>query len=103
MKIANDVLDFSALEADELELTSAGFDLQMTLDAALVASAGPADKKGLKLGREVGPGVPRTVVGDSVRLQQILVNLLSNAIKFTDRGEVQLRVEKASEQGSEED
>jgi signal transduction histidine kinase len=103
MRIVNDVFDFSALEADELELTSAGFDLQMTLDAALAAVAGPADKKGLKLGRELGNGVPRTVVGDSVRLQQILVNLLSNGIKFTDRGEVQLRVEKASEQAPEQD
>jgi PAS domain S-box-containing protein len=103
MKIVNDVFDFSALEADELELTSAGFDLQMTLDAALAAVAGPADKKHLKLSRELGPGIPRTVVGDSVRLQQILVNLLSNGIKFTERGEVQLRVEKASSEAPGQD
>jgi PAS domain S-box-containing protein len=101
MKIVDDVFDFSALQADELELTSAGFDLKMTLDAALAAVAARADKKNLKLGRELGPGVPRTVVGDSVRLQQILVNLLGNGIKFTDRGELRLRVEKPSSEDEE--
>jgi len=98
MRIVNDVRDFTALKDGELTLTRVEFDLGKILGAAVAELEGPAGKKNLKLGWELGPGVPRKVAGDPVRLQQVLVNLLNNGVKFTERGEVHVRVEKASGQ-----
>lgn len=101
MKIVNDVRDFTALKDGELTLRGVEFGLEEVLVAAVAELEGPAGKKNLKLGWELGPEVPRTVYGDPTRVQQILVNLLNNGVKFTERGEVQVRVEKASLQDEE--
>jgi PAS domain S-box-containing protein len=98
MKIVDDVRDFSALKDGELTLSSVEFDLEKILGAAVAELEGPAGKKNLKLGWELGPGVPPKVAGDPVRLQQVLVNLLNNGVKFTEKGEVHVRVQKASGQ-----
>jgi CheY-like chemotaxis protein/nitrogen-specific signal transduction histidine kinase len=89
--LINDILDFSKIEAGHLELDSGPFSLSRLLDdlAAMMASA--AEKKRLELIITPAPGVDG-LIGDSLRLRQVLINLLGNAIKFTERGEVELRV-----------
>jgi PAS domain S-box-containing protein len=93
LTMINDILDFSKIEAGRLSLDISEFDLQDTLSYTMRALAPRADEKGLELTWETLPGLPPRVVGDPGRLRQILVNLVGNAIKFTERGEVDLRVD----------
>ncbi len=91
--LLNDVLDFSKIEAGKLEVVPAEFDLDVllaTIGSMMVATAGT---KPLELIVRVEPDVPRFVVGDMLRIQQILVNLVGNAIKFTAKGDVELSVQ----------
>ena len=90
--IINDILDFSKLEAGKLEIESLDFDLLEQIDHVLTVVGHQAEAKQLAFGAVVGPDVPRHVVGDAGRLNQVLINLLGNAVKFTDRGRVVLRV-----------
>ena len=98
--IINDILDFSKLEAGKLEIESLDFDLLDQVDHALTVVGHKAEAKRLTFGAVVAPDVPRRVVGDAGRLNQILVNLLGNAVKFTDRGRVVLRVTRTDHAGS---
>lgn len=91
--VINDILDFSKVESGKLDLDPTEFNLQDTLGEIVRALALRADQKGLELACQVDPQVPDYVVGDSLRLRQILVNLVGNAIKFTARGEVVVRVQ----------
>ncbi|MEY3218804.1 MAG: hypothetical protein RIT27_161 [Pseudomonadota bacterium] len=94
LTLINDILDFSKIEAKKLLLEQREFDLRDCIENALsLISARAADKK-LDLLYEIKEDVPQSVIGDSVRLQQIIVNLLSNAVKFTERGEVRVNVQK---------
>lgn len=95
--VLNDILDFSKIEAGKLELECTEFDLHETVCEALRTMAIGAHQKGLELAYVVEPGVPELVRGDPARLKQVLINLTGNAVKFTDRGEVELRVERVSE------
>ena len=90
--LLNDVLDFSKIEAGELTLERSTFDLHAAVARATRSLAVRAHQKGLELACRVAPGVEFYVVGDAVRLQQVLVNLVSNAIKFTSEGEVLVEV-----------
>ncbi|HET6842355.1 MAG TPA: response regulator [Candidatus Angelobacter sp.] len=103
LTVINDVLDFSKIEAGKLEFEKISFDLRQTLGEALKPLAFRAGKKNLELVYEVGSRVPQTVVGDPVRLVQVLANLIGNAIKFTERGEIVVRVNQQAndQQGSE--
>jgi signal transduction histidine kinase len=92
LTLLNDVLDFSKIESDRLELDQQPFALRATLDAVLDLLRPGAVGKGLALKHEVEPSVPGMIVGDAARLRQILVNLIGNAVKFTERGEVSLSV-----------
>ncbi|MDW8325760.1 MAG: GAF domain-containing protein [Anaerolineales bacterium] len=92
LAIINDILDFSKIESGKLELESEPFDLRQCVEAALDVVALKAADKRLELVALIEPGTPSRVVGDALRLRQILVNLLSNAVKFTDAGEVVLDV-----------
>ncbi|WP_075183195.1 two-component sensor histidine kinase BarA [Pantoea sp. 1.19] len=94
LSIINDVLDFSKLEAGRLVLESIPFPLRATLDEVIVLLAQSAHEKGLELTLAMQPDVPDNVIGDPLRLQQILTNLLGNAIKFTEQGQIALYVEK---------
>ncbi len=89
--IINDVLDFSKIEAGKLELEEVALDVAEVADNVGRILAGSADAKGLELLVDVHPGVPRALLGDRVRLQQVLLNLGSNAVKFTAEGEVVVR------------
>ncbi len=88
LSVINDILDFSKIEAGKLELEHAPFDLRDSLGDMLNTLALRAHQKGLELACHIAPDVPETVVGDPMRLRQVLINLVGNAIKFTERGEV---------------
>ncbi|MCU7366538.1 two-component sensor histidine kinase BarA [Pantoea stewartii] len=94
LSIINDVLDFSKLEAGKLMLESIPFPLRATLDETLVLLAPSAHEKKLELTVVCDNNVPDNVIGDALRLQQILINLMGNAIKFTEKGTINLRVEQ---------
>jgi signal transduction histidine kinase/DNA-binding response OmpR family regulator len=93
LAILNDILDFSKIEAGRMTLNAAPFDLDALLEETCRSVAVRAHEKGLELAWRGLPEVPSRLVGDSVRLRQVLLNLLGNAIKFTDRGEVTVQVE----------
>jgi len=86
--IINDILDFSKIEAGKMELKSRTFRLNEVFDRVTELFANKAREKGIELLVDIGPDTPKTLIGDPLRLQQILINLVSNAIKFTDSGGV---------------
>ncbi len=88
LSVINDVLDFSKIEAGRLDLDRTTFELRTELETALKTVALRAHQKGLELLCDVRGDVPDGVVGDPVRMKQVLVNLVSNAIKFTNQGEI---------------
>ena len=92
LSLIDDILDYSKIEANQLRVERAPFNLRECLEASLKVVAVRAREKGLALGYALGKGVPAVVVGDSTRLRQVLLNLLSNAIKFSDNGEIALIV-----------
>ena len=90
--IVNDILDFSKIEAGKLELEATEFPLHDTLDNSLHTLALRAHAKGLELAYDVAPDVPTYLVGDPMRLRQVVTNLVGNSIKFTHEGEIVVRV-----------
>ena len=100
LTIINDILDFSKIEAGQLELEEQLFELRPCIEEALDLVALKAAEEGLELAYWAGNDVPVSMIGDVVRLRQVLVNLLSNAVKFTDEGEVIVSVD-AEEAGQE--
>ena len=99
--ILNDVLDFSKIEAGKMELAPCAFDLADVLSAVATIMSVNAGEKDLELAIGVEPGVPHGLVGDALRIQQILINLVGNAIKFTERGEVSLLIELVEAAGDQ--
>jgi two-component system, sensor histidine kinase and response regulator len=97
LAIINDILDFSKIESGRIELEKIPFDIQGEISDLMELFAEAARGKELELVSLISSGVPEHVVGDPVRLRQILTNLVSNAIKFTERGEVVVRAEVAEE------
>ncbi len=94
--LINDVLDFSKIEAGRIELETIELDVHTLVQQTLELIRPRTQVKGILLSHRVSPEVPRRLLGDPVRLQQILMNLLSNAVKFTDHGEISLEVMPAS-------
>jgi signal transduction histidine kinase/DNA-binding response OmpR family regulator len=96
LRILNDILDLSKLEAGQVELEPVDFSAATMLDGAIsIIAAGAADK-GLSLHATIAPDVPQTLRGDVGRIRQVLLNLVSNAVKFTDRGSIAIDVSCAS-------
>ncbi len=101
LEIINEILDFSKIESGELQLESVSFDpLKLLEDISGVVSY-RALERGLDLLFDIDPAVPQRLVGDPIRIQQVLLNLVSNAIKFTESGEVVVRLEPL-ERGKEQ-
>ncbi|MNM73635.1 Sensor histidine kinase RcsC [compost metagenome] len=96
-RIVDDILDYSKLEANRLELEVTTFNLRETLDGMLLLMQRTAEHKGLHISLHIDPSVRLSVRGDPVRLRQVLGNLLVNAIKFTERGSIQVRVKRLGE------
>jgi len=90
--VINDILDFSKIEAKKLEIEQVEFALAEVTEAVLPLIGVEAHQKGLELLCEVAPELPTTLIGDPMRLKQVLLNLLKNAVKFTSRGHVLLAV-----------
>ncbi|AVM75766.1 PAS domain S-box protein [Magnetospirillum gryphiswaldense] len=93
--IINDILDFSKIEAGKLDLESIPFSLDDVLGNLVDMVGIKAGQKGVEVVLAVAPDVPRTLIGDPLRLGQILINLANNAVKFTDKGEIIIRVVNA--------
>ena len=92
MQIINDILDDSKIEAGKMDLVTEPFEVRELAEQAGQLYAGPAERKKLEMICRIEPTVPSVVVGDALRLRQVLGNLLSNAVKYTERGEVEIRV-----------
>jgi PAS domain S-box-containing protein len=92
LSIINDILDFSKVEAGRLELDATEFNLERLLDDVASLFALSAEEKGVELAVELQPGVPRQLIGDPMRLAQVLTNLVGNAVKFTSAGLVHIKV-----------
>lgn len=93
LALVNDLLDLSKIEAGKMVLEKIPFDLRQLLADTLKAHAAKARQKGIRLEASFTSAVPEQIIGDSLRLRQILNNLVSNAIKFTDKGSVELKVD----------
>jgi len=96
LNLINDILDFSKIEAGKLDIESIDFNLRECLDNVLQPMRLRAKEKGLKFTSHLDPDVPDGLVGDPMRLRQILINLTSNAVKFTERGQVAIQIEMES-------
>jgi PAS domain S-box-containing protein len=90
LAVINDILDFSKIEAGRFDLEMAPFDLKECLGDTMKSMAVRAHRKQLELACHLPRGVPDLVIGDRLRLRQIVVNLVGNAIKFTNEGEIVL-------------
>jgi len=92
LRVIDDVLDISKLEAGRMELDPVDFDLTETIEAPAALLAPRAVEKGISLTTHIEPGARRRFRGDAIRLRQVMLNLLGNAIKFTERGSVTVAV-----------
>lgn len=92
MLILNDILDFSKVESGRLELEHEPFKMRETVSLSLKTLGVRAHEKGVELIGQVDPDVPDNLLGDALRLRQILFNLVGNAVKFTEAGEIMVRV-----------
>ncbi len=92
LTLINDILDFSKIEAGKIRLESNRFQLRDSIGDTLRSLAVRAHGKGLELIASFAPDVPDAIIGDLLRLRQIIVNLVSNAVKFTEHGQVHLEV-----------
>ena len=88
LNVINDILDFSKIESGKLELEHADFDLRNCIEEVLDVFAGKAAQSGVDLVYQIDYTVPAQIIGDAMRLRQILINLVSNAVKFTTQGEI---------------
>lgn len=102
LNIINDILDISKVEAGHLELETVDFDLNAITETTCEMLAFRAHEKGLELTCSTAPDIPTALIGDPVRLQQILINLIGNATKFTEKGEICLEVGRKSMAPSEQ-
>ncbi|MFL6585933.1 MAG: ATP-binding protein [Luteimonas sp.] len=96
-RIVDDILDYSKLESNKLDLEVTGFNLRELMDGVIQVMERAAQTKGLRLGLQIDPVVRLPVRGDPVRLRQVLGNLISNAVKFTERGSVSVQVRRLGE------
>ena len=97
LEIINDILDFSKLEAGKLQIDNVSFTLDELVEETVDLLTVKAFEKDLEMIYHVDPGMPSQVIGDPVRMRQVLINLLGNAIKFTRQGEIFVALKKAGE------
>jgi len=93
LAVINDILDFSKIEAGKLDLETTDFKLDEVISSVTTLTAQKAHEKGLEFLAHVAPGMPEHLLGDPLRLGQILTNFVNNAVKFTEQGEIRLSIE----------
>ena len=101
LSLVNDILDFSKIEAGKLELEHTRFALDKVIRRAVNLNALRAHAKGLELVCDIDPKLPQMLLGDPLRIQQVLVNLISNAVKFSDHGAIGIKIQLLSEDGDD--
>ena len=102
LNIINDILDFSKIEAGRMEIESTNFRLEEVLDNLASLVALPADEKSIAFNFDMSPDLPTYLIGDPLRLGQVLINLSNNAVKFTDKdGEITVKVEIKQDLGDQ--
>ena len=99
LAVINDILDFSKIEAGKLDLENIEFKLDEVIGSVTTLTAQKAHEKGLEFIAHVAPGIPEQLVGDPLRLGQILTNFVNNAVKFTERGEIRLDIQALERTG----
>jgi signal transduction histidine kinase/DNA-binding response OmpR family regulator len=99
VRLIDEILDFSKIEAGRLELVAESFDLHQLVEGIVELLAPRAQSKGLEIAASIAAEVPRFVVGDALRLRQVLTNLAGNAVKFTEQGGVGISVSRLVESG----
>ena len=92
LAIINDVLDFSKIESGNMELLNAEFNIASILNDVINMSEARREAKKIEILVDVEPDIPRGLLGDEVRIRQVMINLMTNAIKFTEKGSVTLKV-----------
>jgi signal transduction histidine kinase/CheY-like chemotaxis protein len=102
LTVINDILDFSKIESEKMELEDHDFELRSCIEEVLDVFASKAVEKGIDLIYQIDAKVPAHIIGDPVRIRQILLNLISNALKFTESGEVFVKVNLAKTIDSDE-
>ncbi len=90
LDIINDILDISKIEANKIELENTDFDLSDIIKRTAFMMTHRCSEKGISLITEIDPDIPKMVIGDPVRIRQIILNLLGNAVKFTEKGEIKI-------------
>lgn len=93
LNIINDILDFSKVEAGKLDLEEIPFDLAEVLHKLNTLIGLQAEEKGLDIRFVISPGVPRYLIGDPLRIGQVLLNIAGNAVKFTETGSIEIELE----------
>lgn len=102
LHILNEILDFSKIETGNMTLNSEPIDVQALLESIVDLFSAKAKEKGLLLSCSINTTVPDVIIGDGLRLRQVLVNLISNAIKFTNEGSISMSVEGLHRTGTQE-
>jgi signal transduction histidine kinase/CheY-like chemotaxis protein/HAMP domain-containing protein len=100
LSLSNDILDFSKIEAGRLDIEETDFPLDDVISSVTTITGQKASEKGLEFLAGVSNEVPRMLVGDPLRLGQVLTNLVNNAVKFTERGEIRMHVELLEHTGT---
>ena len=93
LSIINDILDFSKLDAGKMVIENIPFSIRDSVEETLTLLAPSAHMKNIELSLRISPQLPDSLIGDAMRIKQVLVNLASNAIKFTDKGSVDINID----------
>lgn len=97
LSLINNILDLNKLEANKVEIERTTFNLKKRINDVLIALKKSADDRNNKLALEFDESIPAKLLGDPLKISQILINLIGNSVKFTENGTVVLRVQKAQE------
>jgi len=102
LNLINDILDFSKAEAGKIQLEKLVFDIEVVINSVIILNSQFAIDKNLEFIVSVNPRVPRLLVGDSLRIGQVITNIVSNAIKFTAEGDVLVQIDISEKISSDE-
>ncbi|MGW9124668.1 ATP-binding protein [Paenibacillus chitinolyticus] len=99
LHIINQILDFTKLESSKMEMNTEPFDLDVCMEETMDLFYGECRKKDLRLEREIAENVPTHLIGDELKLRQVLINLIGNAVKFTETGGIKVQVTNLGKAG----